>query len=101
MGTGPRAETSGTARRGSRGHLGHAPRREVTKRRAPRLELGAQRLGPGLVVGVSTAVRGADDEVAFGAGGLMLQRAEQAADVGTPLCRLDLADAGVEPGEDR
>ena len=68
-----------------RGDLGHAPCREVTQRRAARLQLGAQGPGPGLVVGVGPAVRGADDEVALGAGGVLLQGPEEAADVGAAL----------------
>ena len=88
------------ARSGS--DLRHAPRRKVTKGRAPRLELGTQSLGPGRVVGVRAAVGGADDEVALGAGGVMLQRAQQAADVGAPLHPgQDVGDAGVEPGQHR
>ncbi len=45
-----RALTRRAPRAGGRGDLGHAPRGEVTQGRAARLQLGAQRPGPGLVV---------------------------------------------------
>ena len=85
-----------------RRHLGHAPGGEVAQRRAARLQLGAQRPRPGLVVGVGAAVRRTDDEVALGPGGVLLQRAEQAADVGAALDPgQHVGDAVVEPVEHR
>ena len=87
---------------GSRVDLGHAPRGEVAQRCPAGLELAAQGPGPLLVVGVGAAVGGTDDEVALGAGDVLLQRAQQAADVGAARDPgQHVGGAGVEPVEHR
>ena len=77
--------------------LGDAPRGQVTQRGAAGLELGAQGAGPRLVVGVGATVGRAHDEVALGAGDVVLQRADQPADTGAPASPgRHVGDPGVE-----
>ena len=79
-GDGPSAETSGTANRGA--GVTSATHRAARSRSAAPRACSSLAQGPARASSCACGapVRGADDEVALGAGGVVLERAEQAAD---------------------